>query len=121
MQGQRRDYKTARGEGRGARISVGGGKLSLLAGVVMAVMLLAACQAVTPARPSAEQAPATLVLATHDSFAIGEEVLAAFEAQHNVQVQVWTLGDGGRGAQQDHPQQRCALGRSLFLASIRRL
>ncbi|HQY94348.1 thiamine ABC transporter substrate-binding protein [Caldilinea sp.] len=95
MQGQRRDYKTARGEGRGARISVGGGKLSLLAGVVMAVMLLAACQAVTPARPSAQQAPATLVLATHDSFAIGEEVLAAFEAQHNVQVQVLTLGDAG--------------------------
>ncbi|MBE2239618.1 MAG: thiamine ABC transporter substrate-binding protein [Caldilineaceae bacterium] len=57
-------------------------------------MLVAACQ-VTPARPSVQQAPATLVLATHDSFAIGEEVLAAFEAEHNAQVQVLTLGDAG--------------------------
>ena len=37
--------------------------------------------------------PATLVLATHDSFAISQEVLAAFEAANNVQVQVLMLGD----------------------------
>jgi len=94
MQAQRGDCGMTRREGRRARISVGRGKFPLLVSVAMAVMLVAACQ-VTPARPSVQQAPATLVLATHDSFAIGEEVLAAFEAEHNAQVQVLTLGDAG--------------------------
>lgn len=61
------------------------------------MLLLAACQSVMPATPAAPeaQAPATLVLAAHDSFAIGEEVLSAFETQHNATVQVLTLGDAG--------------------------
>ncbi|MFO7631781.1 MAG: thiamine ABC transporter substrate-binding protein [Caldilinea sp.] len=58
-------------------------------------MLLAACQSVAPVAPSSSPAPATLVLASHDSFAIGEAVLAAFEAEHNATVQVLTLGDAG--------------------------
>jgi thiamine transport system substrate-binding protein len=47
------------------------------------------------ASADAPAAPATLVLASHDSFAISEEVIAAFEAEHNVTVQVLTLGDAG--------------------------
>jgi thiamine transport system substrate-binding protein len=32
---------------------------------------------------------------THDSWAISDELLATFEAQHNVDVQILTSGDGG--------------------------
>jgi thiamine transport system substrate-binding protein len=63
------------------------------ASLVVVVLLLTACQSIAPAATEAE--PATLVLATHDSFAIGEAVLAAFEAEHNATVQVLTLGDAG--------------------------
>lgn len=68
--------------------------------VLLLVPWLAACQSVAPAAaPAAGQpagaTPRTLVLAAHDSFAIGEAVLAAFEAEHNVTVQVLTLGDAG--------------------------
>lgn len=71
----------------------------LTSGLLLALLLLAACQTVDQgtAAPStdAPAAPATLVLASHDSFAISEEVIAAFEAEHNVTVQVLTLGDAG--------------------------
>ena len=35
---------------------------------------------------------------THDSWAISDELLATFEAQHNVDVQILTSGDGGAPA-----------------------
>ena len=44
-----------------------------------------------PATPE----PVTLVVATHDSFAIGEEVVAAFEQANNAKVQFLSLGDAG--------------------------
>ncbi|MBX3011830.1 MAG: thiamine ABC transporter substrate-binding protein [Caldilineaceae bacterium] len=67
------------------------------------LLLLVACQPVAPAtapttdmptEPSAASA-ATLVLASHDSFNISEEVLAQFEAEHNVKLQLLELGDAG--------------------------
>ena len=72
----------------------------LTPGLLLALLLLTACQTVdqgAAAAPGADApaAPATLVLAAHDSFAISEEVIAAFEAEHNVAVQVLTLGDAG--------------------------
>ncbi len=97
MQIQGKMGRGARGEGRrhpnpdrqgGAR-----GGVSRWLGALWVVLLLAGCQTVAPADQPA--APATLVLATHDSFAIGEEVLAAFETEHNATVQVLTLGDAG--------------------------
>ena len=63
-------------------------------GCLLAV-LVAGCQAVGVPAQEAGSEPATLVLATHDSFAVSEEVLAAFEAANNVQVQVLMLGDAG--------------------------
>jgi thiamine transport system substrate-binding protein len=40
-------------------------------------------------------APVTLVLATHDSFAVSEPLVQAFEEANNVRLQVLTLGDAG--------------------------
>lgn len=62
-------------------------------------MLVAACQGIpsgagsTPAEASNE--PATLVLASHDSFNISEEVLAEFEQTHNAKIEFLELGDAG--------------------------
>ncbi|MBV7339557.1 thiamine ABC transporter substrate-binding protein [Chloroflexi bacterium TSY] len=67
--------------------------------VLLLVLLLgAACQpiAVQPAgvAPSSEE-PTTLILASHGSFSISEEVLAQFEGEHNVTLQLLELGDAG--------------------------
>jgi len=43
----------------------------------------------------ASQSPATLVVATHSSFAVSEAVIASFEVDHNATVQFLDLGDGG--------------------------
>lgn len=39
--------------------------------------------------------PRTLLVMTHDSFAVSEEIVAAFEAEHNVDVVFLKLGDAG--------------------------
>jgi ABC-type thiamine transport system substrate-binding protein len=68
---------------------------SMFRKVVFLFILLAlvGCRGAAPATTSSE--PATLVVATHDSFAISEPVVAAFEAAHNARVQFLTLGDAG--------------------------
>ena len=40
-------------------------------------------------------APSELVVMTHDSFDIGEDVIAAFEAEHNASIQILKAGDAG--------------------------
>ncbi|MEZ4617075.1 MAG: hypothetical protein R2867_16425 [Caldilineaceae bacterium] len=62
--------------------------------------LLAACQPVAPSAPSgttaaATEARPTLVLASHDSFNVSEEVLQTFEDEHHVTIQFLALGDAG--------------------------
>ena len=62
---------------------------------------LVGCQAITPAAPAADAIPAgdseipTLVVASHDSFNVSEEILAKFEADNGVKVQFLALGDAG--------------------------
>lgn len=70
--------------------------------VLAALVLLAGCQAVQPAAPSAgttttETAgePVSIVLASHDSFSVSEDVIAAFETEYNVKVQFLSMGDAG--------------------------
>ncbi|HXF62557.1 MAG TPA: thiamine ABC transporter substrate-binding protein [Caldilineaceae bacterium] len=63
--------------------------------VVLAALLLVACQPVRPEAAPAAGAPATIVLASHDSFNASEEVIAAFEEAHNATLQVLALGDAG--------------------------
>jgi thiamine transport system substrate-binding protein len=68
----------------------------LLAAALFTILLVAGCAApAMPGAPSAEAAPATLVVATHDSFAASEEVIAAFEQANNATVQFLALGDAG--------------------------
>ena len=64
---------------------------------------LAACQPITSS-PSTSQStgeegaaasPATLIVASHDSFAVSEEIITAFEQEHNVTIQFLELGDAG--------------------------
>jgi thiamine transport system substrate-binding protein len=69
---------------------------------------LAACCPIPDARPpidstpkaesptsEAPSQPRTLQVMTHDSFAIGDEVIAAFEKEHNARIQILESGDAG--------------------------
>ncbi len=58
-----------------------------------ATVVLAGCAA--PAVTNTTPEPATLVVATHDSFAVGEDTVAAFEQANNAKVQFLSLGDAG--------------------------
>jgi thiamine transport system substrate-binding protein len=74
--------------------------------VLLGLLVLAACgPAPTPteeppatAAPTEKPAPTepgTVRLMTHDSFDISEEVLQAFESQHNAKVEILKAGDAG--------------------------
>jgi thiamine transport system substrate-binding protein len=68
--------------------------------ITLLVWLLAACAPQTPDETpdiSITPTPAmrTLAVMTHDSFAVSEEVVAAFEQQHNLRVQYILSGDTG--------------------------
>lgn len=55
-----------------------------------------ASQVATPAATGQSGGePATLVVATHDSFAVSEDVVKEFEQANNAKVQFLTLGDAG--------------------------
>ncbi len=64
----------------------------IVLGVVAA--LLAACGP-TPAPTPTPSGPQTLVVMTHDSFSVSEEVVAAFEQAHNAKLQFLKSGDAG--------------------------
>ncbi|MGD9030531.1 MAG: thiamine ABC transporter substrate-binding protein, partial [Anaerolineae bacterium] len=74
--------------------------------VLLGLLVLAACgPAPTPTEEPAATAaptekpaptePGTVRLMTHDSFDISEEVLQAFESQHNAKVEILKAGDAG--------------------------
>jgi len=65
--------------------------------LLLSLCLLVACAPITPAQEetSAAVAPATLVIASHDSFAVSEALVTQFEAENNVTLQFLTLGDAG--------------------------
>lgn len=56
---------------------------------------LAACTPATPTVTPTPSGPRTLRVMTHDSFALSEDVLKAFEQAHNVTVTVLKSGDAG--------------------------
>jgi len=78
---------------------------------LVAAFMLGACARVTPAAvaptavpptsapatpaTSASGSPTELVLVTHDSFAVSDDVLSAFETANNVKVQILKSGDAG--------------------------
>ncbi|MBX3047138.1 MAG: thiamine ABC transporter substrate-binding protein [Anaerolineales bacterium] len=57
--------------------------------LALLAVLLAACGATAP------QDPRTLTVMTHDSFAVSEEVVAAFQAEHDATVTFLKMGDTG--------------------------
>jgi thiamine transport system substrate-binding protein len=70
--------------------------LLMLTGTLVA--LTACCPSapgiVTP-EATASSGPRTLRMMTHDSFAISDEVIAAFEQQHDAKVEILEAGDAG--------------------------
>ena len=75
-------------------------KMLKLSGVVVmiAAVLLAACAPpATPVSPGAgvTAEPQTLVVMTHDSFAVSQDVLRQFESENDVTVQFLKAGDAG--------------------------
>jgi thiamine transport system substrate-binding protein len=58
------------------------------------VGLLLITTACTPTSPTSQE-PAELTVMTHDSFAVSEEVILAFEAENNVRVRFLSAGDTG--------------------------
>lgn len=60
----------------------------LLLYLILPTLLLTACS------PESGE-PTSLAVMTHDSFAVSEEVLAAFETEHNVDVEILLSGDAG--------------------------
>jgi len=67
--------------------------------MVLATMLLAACggaaQTGGPPTPASAPGERRLVVMTHDSFAISEDVMADFEREQSVSVEVLPSGDAG--------------------------
>lgn len=57
-------------------------------------LLLAACTPAETGSPATSE-PVTLTVMTHDSFAVSEEVVAAFEAEHNAKLEFRSAGDTG--------------------------
>ncbi len=75
-------------------------KVTLLAGGALLISACAANGAGTPTPAgsttvAASVPPTSLVLMTHDAFAIDQSVIDTFEQQHNVTLQVLKSGDAG--------------------------
>jgi thiamine transport system substrate-binding protein len=91
-----------------------------LISLLLFAALVAACQPIgglpLPAAPAPEQpapaAPVTLTMASHNSFNIGEDVVAAFEEMHNVRLQFLQMGDAGEAL------NRIILSRDAPLADV---
>jgi thiamine transport system substrate-binding protein len=69
----------------------------LLIGSVAALSLAACTQAQSTATPAG---PRTIRLMTHDSFAVSDEVISAFEAENNAVVEILPSGDAGAALNQ---------------------
>ena len=73
-------------------------RLILLTGITALLIALVACQPLPSNTSASEQAtgePTTLIVGSHDSFSISEDVITAFEQEHNAKIQLLELGDAG--------------------------
>lgn len=65
-------------------------------GAVGALALSACADSSTPTDNQSDPAsPTTVTVVTHDSFAVPDDVLAAFESEHNLEVELVAPGDAG--------------------------
>lgn len=65
--------------------------------LLCAIGLLVACG---PAETTSTDEPAVLRVMTHDSFAISESTIEAFESEHGVTVEIFRAGDGAEALNQ---------------------
>jgi thiamine transport system substrate-binding protein len=80
--------------------------------LILAMFLLSACSIMAGQKPAISEGtavppttettlePRPLILMTHDSFAISESILQAFEAEHNAIVELLPAGDTGSALNQ---------------------
>jgi thiamine transport system substrate-binding protein len=76
--------------------------------LLVLLVILTACQAAQPGATPTPAGPRSLTVMTHDSFAVSDAVLQAFETQNNVMVQFLKAGDAGSALNKailakDHP------------------
>lgn len=75
--------------------------------IAVLLMLVPAC---TPVAPEVRQ----LTIITHDSFAISEALITAFEAEHNATIVILTAGDAGSLTNQAILNKNAPLGDVLY-------
>ncbi len=75
-------------------------------------LLLFGCSVTAPAAPPQETAPQTLTILTHDSFAVSEEIILAFEAEHQIELEFIAAGDTGTAV------NKAALSKEAPLADV---
>lgn len=63
--------------------------------VLLMGAVVAACGTAAPIATPTPEGPRTLRVMTHDSFAVSETVIQAFESQYNATVQILPSGDAG--------------------------
>ena len=67
---------------------------------VLVLMILAGSSITACAAQPASDSPRTLTVMTHDSFAVSEEIITGFEAEHNAKVNFIRGGDTGSALNQ---------------------
>ena len=87
-------------------------RTTAVAGAVALLPLLAACGG--SAADDAGDAPGTVTLVTHDSFAVSDEVLAAFEEESGLTVEQVAPGDAGTLVNQLVLTKDAPLGDAVF-------
>jgi len=63
--------------------------------IILIMVWLAACSQLQAEAEPSPAGPRTLTVMTHDSFAVSEELVTSFEAEHNVKIQFLKAGDTG--------------------------
>lgn len=86
----------------------------LVAGLVAASLGLSACSLVGSDGESVSDAARTVVLVTHDSFAVSESVQAAFTAETGYDMEIRALGDAGSMVSQLVLSKDAPLGDAVF-------
>lgn len=75
-------------------------------------LFLTACSTAEPASTNTAVGPLTLTVMVHDSFAVSDDVIAAFEQANNVKVQFLASGDAGSAV------NKAALSKEAPLADV---
>lgn len=87
-------------------------KYKILIFVTLFVLWITACTATEPTVEDTPEGPRMLTVMTHDSFAVSEEVIAAFQEANHVEVQFLESGDTGSAV------NKAALSKEAPLADV---